>query len=284
MELISRVMPDDYTLVDTGDWHLGNINAHMDGVKEVIERIKQPGVYAILKGDLLDSILPNDKRYSSACVTIPTPMESLNLLTKMLMPVKEKLIGVMLGNHELHLINTLNMAMELAHRLEAPYAGYVCKFRALTEKKRVRHKMLFTHGFRNVTSRAKDPIQRKANQEAGLKLMLDELGHSDCILQSMGHVHKLMVVNPTINNQVIMVDDGKKLHQKYRTHSAQNADYIPVEARFNGCSGSMLKTNTAPGSGAVSYSELFGYGPAELGWIEWIVENGNVVAGKKVIT
>jgi len=284
VELISKVMPDDYTLVDTGDWHLGNVNAHIGGIKEAIQRIKEPGVYAILKGDLLDSILPNDKRYAHCAVNIPTPMQSLDLLTDLLMPVKDKILGVMLGNHEYHLINTLNTAWELARRLDAPYGGYVCKFIALDPRHRVRHKMFFTHGNGNLPTGAKDVIQRIANQQAALKRKLEGTGHTDCIYMSMGHSHKLMVVNPTINDEVMMTDNGKKLKQEYRVTSKQNVPYIPAESRWFGCSGSMLKTNTAPGVGAVSYSEVFMYGPSVLGWLEADVVAGSMLGLRKVVT
>lgn len=284
MELISKVMPDDYVLVDTGDWHLGHVNAHTDGIKEVIERVKQPNTYAVLKGDLLDSILPNDKRYASCSVSIPTPMQSLDLLTDMLMPVRDKILAVQLGNHEYHLINTLNVAYELAKRLDAPYGGYVCKFTALDPRHKVRHKMLLTHGHGNLPSGAKDAIQRRANQESALKRKLEGTGHSDCIYMSMAHVHKLMVVNPTINHEVMLTDDGKKLKQQYRTHTKQNVDYIPPEARYYGCSGSMLKTHTDPGVGAISYSEVFMYGPSEMGWLEVNVRDGEVSSVDKIVT
>lgn len=284
MELISRVMPSDYTVIDTGDWHLGNVNAHMDGIKEVIAQLHRPNTFAVLKGDLLDSILPNDKRYAHCAVSIPTPMQSLDLLTELLMPVRDKIIGVLLGNHEYHLINTLNTAWELTKRLDAPYGGYVCKFTALDEKHKVRHKMLFTHGHGSLPAGAKDAIQRRANQESALKRKLEGTGHSDCIYMSMGHTHKLMAVNPTINHEVMLTDDGRKLKQQYRTHTKQNADYIPPEARWYGCSGSMLKTHTAPGIGAVSYSEVFCYGPSEMGWLEVNVRGGEVVGVNKVVT
>lgn len=284
MELISRVMPANYTAVDTGDWHLGNCNAHIDGIKEAIKRAQEPDTYIVLKGDLLDSILPNDKRYAHCAVSIPTPMQSLDLLTELLQPVRGKILAVLLGNHEYHLINTLNTAWELAKRLDAPYGGYACKFTALDEKHKVRHKMFLTHGHGALPAGAKDAIQRRANQESALKRKLEGTGHSDCIYMSMAHTHKLMTVAPTINHEVMMTDNGKKLQQQYRVHSAQNTQYIPPEARWYGCSGSMLKTNTAPGVGAISYSEVFMYAPSEMGWLEVQVENGEVAAVKKVVT
>lgn len=285
MELISRVMPASYTLVDTSDWHLGNVNAHLGGIKEVIKRVQNdPDCYMVIKGDLLDSILPDDKRYAHCAVNIPTPMASLDLLTELLQPVRGKILAVMLGNHEYKLINTLNVAWELANRLDAPYGGYVCKFISQDEKHRVRHKMFLTHGHGALPAGAKDSIQRRANQESALKRRLEGTGHTDCIYMSMGHTHKLMIVNPTINHEVMLTDNGKQLKQQYRVHSAQNAPYIPAEARWYGCSGSMLKTNTAPGIGAISYSEVFMYGPSEMGWLEVDVVDGDVAGVRKVVT
>lgn len=284
MELISRVMPADYTLIDTGDWHLGNVNAHMGGIRECIERLKHPDTFVVLKGDLLDSILPNDKRYAHCSVNIPTPMASLDLLTELLQPVRDKILAVMLGNHEYKLINTLNVAWELAKRLDAPYGGYACKFISLDEKHKVRHKMFLTHGYGSLPAGAKDVIQRKANRESALKRRLEGTGHTDCIVMSMAHVHQLMAVNPTINSEVMLTDNGKKIKQQYRVATKQSLDYIPSEARYYGCSGSMLKTNTEPGVGALAYSEVFMYGPSEMGWLEWKIKGGEVVGCKRVVT
>ena len=65
MEITTVELPEDYTLVDTGDWHLGPLTCHFDGVCGVIERVAADSkAYVALKGDLADAIAPGDKRYA----------------------------------------------------------------------------------------------------------------------------------------------------------------------------------------------------------------------------
>ena len=76
MELISRELPKDCEIIDTGDWHIGPLNCNIEGIKQTIAYIKNnKNVFVFLKGDLIDAIKPNDKRYAH-CV-----MGDLSLMT-----------------------------------------------------------------------------------------------------------------------------------------------------------------------------------------------------------
>ena len=41
MELINRMMPKDYILVDTGDWHVGPLNCDLKGIRETINFVQK---------------------------------------------------------------------------------------------------------------------------------------------------------------------------------------------------------------------------------------------------
>ena len=146
------------------------------------------------------------------------------------------------------------------------------------------HKFYFTHGRGSLPRGAKDPIQREANVKAALKSKLEGTGHADCIYMSCGHFHRLIKVDPTIGQEITLVDDGTELQQVKRYHLDQAAGYIPVEARFFGCSGSFLKLYSPPGSGAISYGEMAMYGPCELGWLEATIKGGRMVGLEKVLS
>jgi hypothetical protein len=140
-----------------------------------------------------------------------------------------------------------------------------------------------THGYGAMGSLAKDTIQRKANIAAALKRKLEATGHTDCIYMSRGHNHKLIVINPTISEEVMLVDDGENIQQVYRTHQDQTASYIPPEARWFGCSGSFLNLYSPPGSYSIPYGEVAGYGPVEHGYISVKVKKNSIVQVDEVV-
>lgn len=290
MELIRREMPQNYRLIDTGDWHIGSVNFHEDGVRKLVKQIQDsPDLFIVLKGDLIEGISPQDKRYNLRSIDdrFKTAQDQAEFCTELLKPIKEKIIGITIGNHELKCINTYDVIKHICQTLKLDnwmeiYGAGIFKFIALNNGK-VAHKMLFCHGKKMLPQGAKDPIQRKANQMAAQKRILEELGHADCVYTSQGHHHRLLAVKPTVENQLYLTDDGKKIKAKYRVLHRQNADYIPAESRFFCGTGSYRKSLCEPGSGAIDYAELLQVGPAELGHIEIIIQDSEVVDAREVV-
>lgn len=280
-------MPKDYTLVQTSDWHLGPSNCHREAIFRMIERVAlDPDCYIVGVGDLVDAVVPSDKRYAHCAMELDnpllTPHEQAREVTGILEPVRDKVVAVGLGNHEYTTLNTFNICAYICDTLSLPYGAYNFKFIAIGKTNPV-HKMYFTHGAGQLPSGAKDPIQRMANRKAALKRKLDESKHADCIYLGCGHNHQLLTVEPTVEDELMLTDVNGSLEQKYRYHEDQTADYIPPESRWYGSSGSFLKLYSEPGSGAVSYGEVKGYPPAEIGWLEIVVRDYQVVGVNKVI-
>ena len=287
MEITTVELPEDYTLVDTGDWHLGPLTCHFDGVCSVIERVAaDPKAYVVLKGDLADAIAPGDKRYAHTSMDFSrlllTPQDQSDKLIEIIRPIKDRVLTSVIGNHEYIHINAFNSTKHICDALGIHYGAAASKVRVMVNGK-LAHKLYVTHGRGMLPSGAKDPIQREANVKAALKRKLESTGHSDCIYMSCGHFHRLIRVNPTINKETMLTDDGVELHQMKRYHGDQTDSYIPPEARFYGCSGSFLRLYSPPGSGAISYGEMAMYGPCELGWLEATIEGGRMVRLDKVL-
>jgi hypothetical protein len=279
MELIYKEFPDSYTIVDTSDWHLGSINCNKGSIQTLIQSIKRrKNCFVYIKGDLIDAILPADKRYAHASMDIGaellTPQQQAEEVVKMLRPIADRIITVSLGNHEYSVINTFNVAKYICDHLDVRYGGLHFKIIAHDNRGEVMHKIFGTHGSGSLPKGAKDPIQRIANQKAALKRKLEQL-MGDCIYMSMGHTHQLLVTEPTINKEIIIVDDGEQLKQMYRTEVSQNKSWIPPEARWYGNSGSFLKTFSPPGQ--LSYAEAAMYPPSEIGFIELAIRDKQVV-------
>jgi hypothetical protein len=288
MELIKKVMPRDYVLIDSSDYHYGSANCARDSIKEMINKVASRKDYFLVnKGDSIEAILPNDKRYASCSLDIKdnlmTPIQQADAVVKDFMPIRDKIVGWGFGNHEYKLLNTMDFGRYIANQLDVPYGTYAFKFTAVDKKNQLMHKMFFTHGYGNINSNAKDDIQRLANKKASLKNKMCKSGFSDCIYMSCGHTHQLIVVDPTIEDKLFLTDDGVSIKQHYHVLTEQNADYIPPDSRWYGCSGSFLKLYSDPGTYAISYAEVAGYEPSEIGWIETHVQDGRVVAVEKVV-
>ncbi len=287
MELIYREMPLDYEFFDMSDLHYGPLNHHREAVLEVIEMVrKKRNRFLWVKGDAVDAIDPSDKRFASVSVEIRNgwrnAQDHADQVIKDFEPVRKKILAWLIGNHEYKMINTFNIGTHICKQLRVPYGGVICKFGA-THKGEVQHKFLLLHGNGSLPHGAKDPIQREANRKAALKRKLDKLGHTDCIYKSLGHNHQLLFVEPTIHNELMLTDDGKRLHQQYRYAVPQDSAYIPNDCCWYGSSGSFLKLYSDPGIGAIGYGEIAGYEPAEIGCLKGTVQGGQLVNIEKVV-
>ena len=113
MELIKRVMPRDYVLIDSSDYHYGSLNCSRDKIKEMVAKVVSKRNYFLVnKGDSIEAILPNDKRYASCGMAIKegllTPAQQADAVVKDFMPIKDKIIAWGFGNHEYKLLNTMD--------------------------------------------------------------------------------------------------------------------------------------------------------------------------------
>lgn len=288
MELIKRQMPRDYVLIDSSDYHYGSANCSRESIKEMVNKVyTKKNYFLVNKGDSIEAILPNDKRYTHCSADVKdkllTPQQQADAVVSDFSIIKDKIIAFGFGNHEMRLINTIDFGRYISAQLGVPYGTYCFKFSAVDRNNNLMHKMFFTHGYGHITSNAKDDIQRDANIKASLKLKLSKTGFSDCVYMSMGHTHQLVVVEPTVENKLFLTDDGTQIKQHYHTMTEQNIMFIPPDSRWYGCSGSFLKLYSSPGSYAISYGEVAGYSPSEIGWLEVHVQDGKVCKVEKII-
>jgi hypothetical protein len=285
MEFISANIPKDCRIFDTGDWHVGPHGFDEGGLDDMLAEVREDkNARMILKGDLIDAISTDDKRFCSLTYDIKDRWRSiddhLEFLVEKLMPVRDKILCNLHGNHELTLLKQTDLTRRLCKALNVPYGGYTCILTLNTpEGSKHAFKMLLTHGRRGISSHAKDPIQSKANMEASLKKHMSNLQIYDCVYQSMGHAHKLIIVPPTVTREVMLTSTTTGLKQNYKSAVKQNMSEISPESRWYVCSGSFLKTFSQPGH--LSYAELAQYGPVEIGCAEVVVKDSEIAEVKK---
>jgi len=97
-----------FYLVPLGDIHLGNVGCEIGKAKEMIEWIRtHKNTYWIGMGDYIDAINYMDKRFDQTTVAEPYRSNLSNAISnqtrdviKILMPIKDKCLGLHRGNHE----------------------------------------------------------------------------------------------------------------------------------------------------------------------------------------
>jgi hypothetical protein len=285
LELIYREMPASYEIIDTADWHIGVANCNESGIFEMIEYVASaPNRYIIVKGDIVDAIPVTDKRFALCSFNnnqVTTPQQQAERVVEILRPIKDRILFLELGNHEYKLINVYDMLRYWCKELETPWGGVMAKF-CHTYRNVPQWKGLYHHGNGSFRSQAKDPIQAEANVKALLKVRNQRLA-SDCIYHSQGHAHTGILVEPTIQRALHMIDNGTALKQAYRVDVNQSAKHIDPEARWYVCNPSFLCTMSQPGTGIIPYSEMAAYSPVEMGYIKQTIEDHKLVKGEKVV-
>jgi len=86
-------------LVPLGDWHLGNKFCRVDLIQGYIDWIKNHyNAYTVLMGDMMECAT----KYSVPELydSLVTPDDTYDMVKKLLMPIKNKILMVVRGNHE----------------------------------------------------------------------------------------------------------------------------------------------------------------------------------------
>lgn len=277
MEIFNCEMPRNYELVISSDLHLGSPCVCENSIGELVEYVATTkNCFHTNIGDNIEAILPNDKRFVFSDSKYKTPQQQADAVIELFNPIKKQTLAIGIGNHEFKLVNSFNIGKYIADELEVMNGSYCYKLQ-IYNKGNLAHKMFFTHGMGQVTSNAKDEIQAEGNKKAALKNKLSKASHGDVILMCMGHVHKSIIVEPTINNKLYLTTDKVgKIQQHYRYVEQQNGDFIPADAKWYVSNPSFMKSHAPVGSGYISYAEVAGYEPSEIGFTKVIVEDNMV--------
>ncbi len=282
MQLLTVNLPRDHKIYFLGDVHLGTKACHKEAFLGVIDRIHgEKNSRAIGMGDMIEAISHRDRRYQPDIIDpeMPTSLEALNKLVGWFMPIKEKILGLLDGNHEIVLsADGHHMKEIVCKQLGVPYGTYTAKFSIRTTSKTApqMYKIFTWHGARSLQSYAGDVIRQTANMKEMLKRRLKNKA-GDCLIMAMGHAHKLIVVPPT--EKLYLVDEGGKVKQKY-TKVVKGEDFIPEDHRYYLCTGGFLRYQIL---GVSSYVERMGFDPVQLGYPVANIENGEVVNVEKVV-
>ena len=287
MKLLEKILPSTHNIYLIGDTHEGTILKHHKGLKKTIERIAHDPIgYAVHMGDAVEGITIDDKRYCAQTTdpNSPTPVRQYKAVVTELLPIKDKLLTILEGNHDWKISGRYGSIMReiLCAQLagnkdpETLYGTYSCKLTIRDKKGRLQYKMFLTHGARSINSTADDPIRREANMLLSLKRQLFRKA-GDCAISATGHNHKLLVKPPI--SELYLEDNGKEIKQAY-TKADYTASYIPPDLRWYVSTGCFFRLYE---EGVSGYAERAGYDPNELGYTVVRVEDMQIKNIERVV-
>ena len=119
---------DKIVLTPFGDIHYGLKQCDFKLVKSYVNWIrKNEDSRVILMGDLIDSATKHS-RGPQVFEDDITPQEQYDGIIELLMPIKDKIIGLHSGNHEYGIYRDtgVDLSKMMAKELSCPYLGYSC--------------------------------------------------------------------------------------------------------------------------------------------------------------
>lgn len=125
-----------FSIFFLGDIHEGNANSQTKAVRKAVQMIKENGGYWVGMGDYIDCIVNSqDPRFDPVEISEKYKIRDLKNLPKkqmdtvidMLSPIKDRCLGLVVGNHEEAYIkrHSFDVYDYLARELDAPKVGYV---------------------------------------------------------------------------------------------------------------------------------------------------------------
>lgn len=98
-KIIIHQFKKDITIYPIGDVHLGSVEHNAAEWKKFIEKIKnEPDSYVVLVGDLMNNATRSS--VSNIFDEVYSPSQQKKLLIKYLLPIKDKILCAVSGNHE----------------------------------------------------------------------------------------------------------------------------------------------------------------------------------------
>jgi len=221
-------------VVFMGDMHLGVNGCNEDKVQMLIDKISQmPNVYVVGMGDYSEYREPSSDKYDYE-VAKYTIEEQLDIILGMFDKIKDKMLGVLIGNHEYGLIRKTsdNPIKRWCKSAEVAYFAHMAHMRICFPNSE-EYSFIVTHGY-------------GGGRKAGSKVnaLTDFISEHDVDCVVMGHNHSLF--------------EWVKVELQY-------PEGLP-QARYKSCgfSGTFYKTYQQGSSG---YQERKMYPPTPMGFL-----------------
>lgn len=270
MRILQFSMPQNFNLFLFGDQHIGARASHRPGWHKLIDQIESEydGVtanYAVDHGDCIEAISSDDPRFNAATTKEGYILEQIHQAARDRLPIKHKLLAVLMGNHEAKHHRFGDIGLEMCRQIwgddaKLHYGTYSARL-TYRYNDLVLFRHYATHGRKSIGSVADDIERQVANSRIQLKRHLYRKA-GDCLLMSKGHTHRLLIREPS--QELYITDDGDGLQQRYTTQNMYSGAWIDPDSRWYCNTGSFLKTFL---DGVSTYSEMAEYDPTEMGFL-----------------
>lgn len=212
-KLLKKSYPKDreIRLIPVGDVHLGSKDCDENLFQDTIDYIKDSKSYMLGMGDYLNLALKDSK--SDIYEEIENPESSYERLYDILKPIRNRIWGLHMGNHEFRVWDRcgLDLTKSLARDLGVPYLGF-----ASFTKCRV--------GDQNYTIYSTHGASGASTQEGKMRAVR-RLGESfDADIYLMGHMHECAVMSED-KRAVDMRSSTVKRHKIYYVCTGHFTNY-----------------------------------------------------------
>lgn len=267
-----------FRIYQLGDVHDGTIAMARHVLKKGIQIIKDDRTSkAVFTGDATECITVDDPRYEHNQHKNPIITQQIDSIVENFECISKRFIAWLTGNHEIT-IRGDNVAWRICKELNVPYGAWTTIINFRDTAGNIKWVGFWFHGPRRktLTSTAGDAKQQQANLEAALKKILAPLHNAH--YQGCGHFHKLILRTPA--TPLYLGTEGKHLKKHYTTQPSSG--FIHPDLRFYGCNGGFLRqfcmdeeydNKTLATVEPITYSEIAGYAPVEMGMIQLNIEN-----------
>jgi hypothetical protein len=287
MQIIRKVVPNNFNLFLTGDKHTGSRLSHDDGWEQMVnlinsevDGVKPRNNFVVDHGDMIEAINVQDERFDFTARDLKSAQidKQEDYAVEERNPIKRNLITILKGNHCHKLLRFRNITQKVCDSLGVQYGTVSCIIEYVDRKDAVLFKHYAHHGFGSARSIAYPEKRRQTNLKISMMTKFQNKW-GDCILASMGHLHQLIICEPE-PQLYLTVKDGK-IKQEYtkKEFNSEEKDRIDPNLRWYVCTGSFLKTY---GLGFDSYAERAGYDPVELGFVLVKIRDREIQSVEKV--
>ena len=109
------------TIIPISDVHHGNPLFSLPHFKRTLKFLEEPNVFGFLNGDMCESSIRTSK--GEIFRQVGTPQDQRDWVIEQFLPVKDKLLGMTIGNHEERIYNEVGMdiCQDIAKALGIPY-------------------------------------------------------------------------------------------------------------------------------------------------------------------
>lgn len=271
----------DHDLYLAGDMHEGARALASEELGAFIEDIvsNQRGRF-IGMGDYVEAILVDDRRFDldTVDVELSRPLRQYKSIKGKLLPIKEKTLLLIQGNHDYHIARKYgNFLEEWCGEWNIPYGTFTSVLQVCDKQDRQLYKIFLWHGRGSMKSRIDDAGERRHVLERALKRKL-YLKMSDCLIMTMAHTHRLIVKPPETSLALFShppSTSGQRLKSWYEGTESSRHGYINPSGRWYVNTGGFLRMYV---EGISTYNEIFDSDPLEIGYIKIFCREGKVIA------